>query len=262
MSEEMKLSVEIKNIQPIELSDLTQSLNSLADEYRRFIERSDVVVDPDQVKLYVKEIKTGSVLAELAALAPLALPLINYSATVLKYAEHLKMVYDYLVGNQPHVPRLLERQTLQNLSNIVEPVAKDKGAQLNIGALNLNGNVVVNFNYSSLEANAIQNSARKEIEKLKEPDTGTHSKVLMYLYQARDDMTSKTGDKSIIESIYKGPVKTIFIDENIKSKILRDEPNPFNKAFIVDVFVETIRGVPKLYKVIELYEIIDRDFEE
>lgn len=37
MSNDMKLTIEIKNTEPVELMDLTHSLNSLADEYKKFL---------------------------------------------------------------------------------------------------------------------------------------------------------------------------------------------------------------------------------
>lgn len=259
MSNDMKLTIEIKNTEPVELMDLTHSLSSLADEYKKFLSRSESVMNTDNIKLYVKEIKTGSIITELTALAPFALPFIEHAATIIKYAEYLKGMFEYLTGKTGKPQEIIEKQTFQNLTNIIEPVAKDKGSQFNIGAMTVNGDVTVNFGLSSLEANAAQNTARREIDRLKEPDTGMHSQVLMYLYQARNDVTSTTGDKAIIESIHAGPVKTVFANESIKSKVLADESNLFKKAFVVDAAVETIAGVPKLYRIAEIHDIFDRE---
>lgn len=258
MGNEVKLSIEIKNTHPVELADLTQSLNSLAAEYKSFLSQSQVDIDPEKIKLYVKEIKAGSIITELTPYLVYTLPLFEYSATIISYAEHLKTVYDFLLGKNKE-PLEVVKNTLQNASNILEPVAKDSGAQMNIGAVNVNGDITVNVKLDSLEANAIQNFAKREMEKLKEPDTGIHSRVLMYLYQARNDLASQAGDRTIIESISTSAIKTIFLNDRIKSKILHDEPNPFKKGFIVDVSVETIQGIPKVYKVIDLYDTVDRD---
>ena len=259
MSDNVKLRIEIKNTEPVELMDLTHSLSSLADEYRKFLSKTETMVDTDNVKLYVKEIKTGSIITELTALAPLALPFVEHTVTLIKYAEYLKTMFEYLTGKTGKPKEAIEKQTFQNLANIIEPVAKDKGSQFNIGAMTVNGDVTVNISLSSLEANAAQNTARREVERLLEPVTGLHTQVLMYLFQARNDMSSTTGDKAIIESLHPGPVKTVFANERIKSKVLSDESNLFKKAFIVDVSVETIAGVPKLYRVSEIHDIFDRE---
>ena len=255
----MKLTIEIKNTEPVELMDLTYSLNSLADEYKKFLAKTESMLDTDNIKLYIKEIKTGSIITELTAISPLALPFVEHAITIIKYAKYLQGMFEYLTGKKGKPQEVIEKQTFQNLANIIEPVAKDKGSQLNIGAITVNGDVTVNYSLSSLEANAAQNTARREIERLREPDTGMHSQVLMYLYQARDDISSTTGDKSIIESIYAGPVKTVFANERMKSKVLSDESNLFKKAFVVDASVETIAGIPKLYRISEMYDIFDRE---
>lgn len=111
---------------------------------------------------------------------------------------------------------------------------------------------------NSLEANAAQNAIQREQLRLREPSARAHEKVLMYWWQARNDITGHAGDKAKIESIYDCPVKTLFMDDSIKSAILLDEPYPFKKAFIIDVVVETIEGKPMLYKITRFHEAIDR----
>ncbi len=260
MLNDMKLTVEIKNSAPVELTDLTISLNSLADEYKRFLIKTQNTVNTDDVKLYVKEIKSGSIITELTTIAAQTSLFLDQAGTIIQYATYLKELYGFLIGDQEKPKNPIDKQTYQNLSNIVEPVAKDSGSQFNLGAINLNSeNITVNININSLSANTAQNKARKAIEQLKEPITGLHSQVLMYLYQARNDASSTTGDKSIIESIYNGPVKTIFINETIKAKVLSDEHNVFKKAYVVDASVETISGTPKLYKISDIHDVLDKD---
>ena len=73
--QEAGITVEIKNRNPVELEDLTRSLLSFADEYKRFMAtHSDPLLEED-VRLYVKEIRPGSIIADLTPYAPLALRL-------------------------------------------------------------------------------------------------------------------------------------------------------------------------------------------
>jgi hypothetical protein len=89
---------------------------------------------------------------------------------------------------------------------------------------------------------------------MKEPSSGFHEQVLLYWYQARNDLSAKTGDRAIIESIYTGAVKTVFGLPELKAKMLRD---PFSYAYLVDVFVETVGGKPMLYKISEIHDKIE-----
>jgi hypothetical protein len=92
--------------------------------------------------------------------------------------------------------------------------------------------------------------------------TGIQEKVLLYWYQARNDPRSKSGDRAIIESISTSAVKVVFVNENIKAKILSSSENPFMLAFVVDVAVETIQGRPALYRILEMHDSFERDADK
>jgi len=252
--EEARLTIEIENKRPIELVDLTKSVLGFADEFQRHLAKEHPEVEAADVKLYIKEIHTGSVFADLVAVSPLLLQSISYLNTVISFSAHLKRAYDYLSGKTDDKPPL-EKTSYENLANIVEPIAKDHGSQLNIGTVN--GPVYVQV--TSTEANAAQNSARREIEDLRSVESRLHEKVLLYWYQARGDASSTTGDKGVIESIADHPVKVICANDIIKAQMVLDNENPFKEAYIVDVVVETIKGKPALYKILTLHDKLPRE---
>lgn len=199
-SDETKLTIEIKNERPVELVDLTQSFLSISEEYKRFVAAHPEFDDTAGVKLYIKEIKTGSIIADLIAMAavgvPMALPYITESNHLVEFARHVKSAYDYFLGrSQLKQPLALEKQDLNFLSTFVEPVAKDQGSQLNLIASE-GGNVYVSVNITSQEANATQNVIGRYLAELKEPETRLHEKVLLYWYQARPDLERAVGDAS------------------------------------------------------------------
>lgn len=260
LPEDNKLTVEIKNTRPIELVDLTESLLSLGDEYKRFVAANSDFAATQNVRLYIKEIRTGSVVADVVALAaigvPIALPYIENTVNILDFARYLKAAYGYLTGKEETRPEL-QKQDYTNLSKIIEPVAKDNGAQFNIHASD-SAIVQVTFNINSTEANAAQNKIRREIEQFRETETRIYNQVVLYWHQARPDPRSQVGDRAIIESIAPYPVKTVFEDERAKVEMILGNPNPFRFAYIVDVFVETIKGKPALYKITNVHEPIER----
>lgn len=126
----------------------------------------------------------------------------------------------------------------------------------------INGNVHLEVNLGSLEANAAQNQIRREIIELESPTSQPHEKVLLYWHQAKSDPKSNTGDRGIIESISKTPVKVIFDSEQLKVDILLNDENPLKSAYIVDAVVETINGRPALYKITHLHERFDKPENE
>ena len=250
MEEQAALRVHMELSRPVELTDLTLSLLGLGDEYRDFVERHPEICTKAGAKLYVRKIKSGSIITDLVAMIPGALPFVEHANTVIQFAGHLKIVLDYLLQRTDAKPEL-GRRNLENALKVLEPVAKDPSGGIQIIAMP-ESTVIVNLN--STEANAIQNRARRELEALQEPKVGLHRKVLMYWYQARNDPTSRAGDRAIIESISPRPVKVVFEDDQLKGTILADQENIFRFGYVVDVAVETVQGVPTLYRVLAIHD--------
>jgi hypothetical protein len=255
--EEYRFTIEIRNEQPIELVDLTNSLLSLADEYKRLLARSPEIVDTGETKLYVKEIRTGSIVTDLVAYAPYALPFVEHAKTIIAFGNYLKDVFNHFLGRGDVLPPM-EKANYENITRIVEPIAKDHASQMNC-QLVINGDIKPVIVIDSIQANAIQNGVRKKIEALKEPVAGIREQVLLYWYQARKDLKSQTGDKAVIESINPKPVKTIFVNEDIKTRVLFESQNPFKLAYIVDVAVETIDNKPVVYKILHVHESMETE---
>jgi hypothetical protein len=258
MNENQRLRIEIQNHQPVELTDLTNSFFSAADEYKRFMEAEYGELTKEDVALYVQEIKTGSIITDLIGISPSLPPIITQIsdiATVISFGQYLKNGYAFLLGRIDRRPNF-SRANYENFAGFVEPIAKDNASQLNVNTV-INGNPTLMFNLSSIDANAAQNAAKREIGMLREPSTGLHRNVVLYWYQAKKDITSQTGDRVIIESLYPQPVKVIFDNEIVKTHMLLGVENPFMSAYRVDVAVETIGGKPILYKIMNMHERIE-----
>jgi hypothetical protein len=252
------LVLTLDNSQPVELLDYANVLAAVADEYSGFLEgRADdgAVVGPSDLRLQIAALERGSLIAELAVITPLVLPFMENVNTVITFAEYLKQFFADLVDRSRVAPGA--RRNVENALQIVEPVAKDSGSQLNIQTRTLNQTInnIITINYS--DANVIQNSARRQLEIVREVKTGVHHKVVMTLEQAKKDPTSKVGDRARIESIHPRPVKVVFEPDSLKVEVVASDDNPFHKAFLVDVEIETVYGRPILYKVVALHEALD-----
>ncbi|MFT8276093.1 hypothetical protein ACMSSJ_11200 [Kerstersia gyiorum] len=265
MSEAEKLVITINNTRPVELIDLAQSMLSMASEYRQMLSGTSACDDPDEVKLYVKEVRAGSIVQELVPMAMASLPFIDQFNTVADFARHLSALRAWFLENRSLIGwqgQPLENKSLQNLSAILEPVAKDPGSVMHIGAVTVHGDVHVSVTIGSQEASAIQNNVNHALKEQKKSVSGEHRNVVMYWSQARNDKQAKSGDKAVIESISKAAVKVAFSSDDLKKRMLFDVAHPFEKAFIVDVWAETIHDKPVLYMVHEFRGVLDRDEDE
>lgn len=253
--EDTILTVEINNNKPIELVDLTSSFLSIGEEYQRFVASHPGFAEAPNIRLYIKEINTGSIKADLVAIAtataPYAMPFLSGANSVIGFAKHLKSVYDYFLGKTDGEKPVLQNTEYHHLANIIEPVAKDQGSQINFITQNNNHTeVYLAFTLDSHKANEVQNLIARERLQLKAPETTPYRKKVLYWYQARNDLLSRAGDRGIVESISAAPVKIEFEDDAAKDAMLHGLQNPFLTGYVVDIAVETIQGRPVLYKIL------------
>src|SRR5688572_25583991 len=92
------LTIEIKNAKPVELADLTRAFLAFSDEFGRMVEASEPEAAAADVRLYVKELRTGSIIADVVAISPQLLQGVSYANAVWSFAKHLKGAYDFLAG--------------------------------------------------------------------------------------------------------------------------------------------------------------------
>lgn len=258
--EDVRLVLKINNKEPVELLDLTKSLVSLATNFDRYSTDNGNTKEDREAKLYVKEIRSGSIIVELVELATVGMiPFAENINTVLDFATYFKSSINYFLKGEGKEPELSPVE-YRELSTILNPVAKDKGSQFNLSTT-VNGNVTMNFNLNSNETNAIQNIFEKEIKKLKLPELSDEieERVMLTFFQARSDINSKVGNKGIIEALSKKPMNIVFDKEELKSEVLHSETNPLKTAYLVDAKIETIHNKPSTYRIVKLHEYFEID---
>jgi hypothetical protein len=152
----------------------------------------------------------------------------------------------------------MNKSDLDNFSKIVEPVAKDMAAQLNV-SVNDGSTVVMNFGLTSIEANAVQNAiGRQTMLRPDDIEQDFFEREALFFYQTRDDVKAQTGDKGVIERFSDKPVKLLFASEEVKRAVLEVEENIFRLVFIVDVRVHKVSGRVAAYTVYRVHERFDK----
>lgn len=252
-----KLEITINNTKPVVLTDLTLALLGVGQQFERFIENETAEQDRTNSELFVKEVRAGSIIVELVAQVIPVAPLLWQGGSLFEWLIHAKSVIEWLNGKLTSPPKDLTKQDLKQWNNILEPIAKDNGSQLNF-TVSSGGTVVNQFFINSEQANAAQNAIHRQIDHLSEPDAHIQRKRVMLWYQTKFDDLSQTGNKAIIETISKSPVKVIFENNAVKKALMAGDsrfPKAWHKlAYIVDVRVETVQGVPKVYNILNYYE--------
>lgn len=245
------ITVTIENQQPVELIDFTRSLLALGDQFKRDIENKG---DGFEGKLYVKELRKGSLVAELMVIAATAGAVMEAANLTHGFATNLAATIDWLRAKASK-PEKIDSKQVANISALLEPVAKDNGSNLIISINGDNNSPVIQIN--TTDANAAQNRAQRYIDSLKTPECAVHTKVLMYWDQVRNqDGQPASGEKARIDKLCDRPVKVVFDSRELREEMLYSSVNPLQEAYVVDVEVQTVRERIASYKVLQLHERI------
>lgn len=246
------LTYKIKSDTPINVYELTKSLNSMADELKSInsIRNSEIMIS---------EVRKGSY--EFDFIQTIAVPLLpifmdmNNSLELVKYFFSLKELFTKNESNNETTNVSIENA--QNFQNIIKPITNNtfKNCTIVIGT-----DTKEQITFNSNEAQTIQKKTEKFIsEKKAEKNSllveliNTFEDRLIRFIQTRADNKDK-GNKSVCEFISSEEVITKFANDEIKKTILN---SPYHYGFIVDLEVQYYNRIPKVYRVLDIKEKID-----
>lgn len=251
-----KLEIKINNQTPVGLQDLSLSLLSFNHQFHKFVESETNKEMDIGTELLIKEVRSGSIIVELVSQAVPIVPLLWEGGALSEWVSVVANTCKWLLGKTGAPPKELTKHDLQDFNKIIEPVAKDNGSQININVSD-GGTVINHFSFNSNEGKAMQNQISRLAEDIDTPEDNVHLRRVMYWYQIKFDPESETGNRAIIDGLSKSKIKVTFENNAVKEAMLHAEPKfgkPWHElAYVVDVKVQTIRGVPKEYKVLEYY---------
>lgn len=248
---ERSLIIEYKNGHPIELLHLTASLSALGDQFKRYVAKETGI--PTEARLYVHEVRQGSTIAELVAMAQTAIDLYETLDELGGFAPYIYEQLQTILQLRP-AAKEMDKPEVRNLANLVTPTAVDNKGTMNL-IDNRGGNINM-YTITPVEAAAIQHNAHHLLNS-EFPEQQRFANEPMVLFQLRDAPPGKTGDFGIIDRFSSRHHKLFFGSDDLKDMILHD--NPFEKVFWVDGVVKTAGGKVVAYELSHLREVTPRD---
>lgn len=247
------LIVEFKNKRPLELTTFTASLSALGDQFKRFVTEQGGG-DPE-TRLFVHEIRPGSIIAELIELGKSANDLWEARDYIAPFMPVLKEATEAILNLTP-LAKKLDRPTIRNIANFVQPVTLDNGSQLNV-IDNRGGQVNQVFIVTPPQASAIAYNAQHLLNS-QFPDEQRFVNEPMILFQLRDAPPGKSGDFGIMDRFSPRPLKLTFGSDAVKQAILHENGHPFEQIFFVSGIVKTAGGNVVAYQIHELGDVIPK----
>ena len=130
----IKLEITIKNTTPIVLTDLTMALLGVGQQFEQFIENETTEQHRANTELYIKEVRSGSIVVELIAQAIPVVPLLWEGGSLVEWVGHAKSVIEWLNGKLAKPPKDVSKQDLipftdKNSNNIASNTGGYYGAK-------------------------------------------------------------------------------------------------------------------------------------
>jgi len=254
--ENFKLDVRLRHNKPVDLIDMANSLISLN---HIAISQIGQVHGIKDTKIMLDGVKEGCDIYQLSFIFSHLMPVVESVNTIASFTEHIKryITLEKLPVEQIKKDDNLNTKDAQLIEEFVKPVLADVNSSISIELNGNNNNIVLNINNN--EAKKIKENVGlvKQLKKEKsqeEDKTPQYFKKVLIKLHSTTDTQKKVKDKAYCDDILKGKaVSTIFESIEDKKEVLND---PYNNYFLVDIDVQRIDGVPKLYRVIKVHDII------
>lgn len=262
---EAYISIELNLADPIEISDFAALFAGFGAEFDRHLQREH----PDLVgsaRMYVREVRKGSVIADLFASIPDMIDLMDAAIIVLTFgAIFNQRIRDLIMGKRVVGASKLE---LRDLTRALKAVAEDKDGTLAVkGFRYREGAFHKEFEaaFTTKEARLAITTIERQKDDLDKTENVDHQRVLMVFTRSDvgDVKVGKfSGERVCIEEISGKSLALVYgsdlSEQKIKYEIREADENVFKKGFLVDVNVKKMAtGRPAAYSVTALHDVID-----
>lgn len=262
------LTLTIQNSQPVRLSAFVKAFTSLAHEYSQVVHENNDY-ESDEAEIYVKEVRSGSIVADLIPIAASALPLVISESeriilaieVVEKWRSNLSSLFEGVI------PEGARRTDLKNWADSVESIAKDPRASSTLEAATFEDgkrDVRASFTFNTNQARQITNVIDAEFERLDETKHADFLRVLMVF--TRSDVSDspigkRSGERVLIDEISDKSLAITYgselAEDRIKHEIRESDDNIYKKGFNVDVKVQSSGTRPVAYSIMHVHDVID-----
>lgn len=261
------ITLTINNFQPIELNAFVRAFTSIAKEYQETVNASNDF--EGEAEIFVKEVRSGSIVADLLPVVASTLPIIATHAEqvwlAIEFVEKWKDRITKLASGI--VPENFSRSDLRTFAGAVEAIARDPQASSNLEVATFEDGkrqVKAAFKFRSTEAKAVEKTIEGEYRRLEAERDDNHSRVLMIF--TRSDVgdapkDKRSGERVIIPQISEKDLPIMYAsdlaEQRVKHEIREADDNIFKKGFSVDVSVLYRNARPMVYRILNVHEVVD-----
>lgn len=264
------LILKIETQKPIELGDFVGAFVGLGNQFESYYDATHPSERGD-VKFYVREVRAGSIIAELVPYIAPAVPILAATAAGIKHANDLHKFVETYGRKLSHYFKRGGRDPkatkgdLSDYLKTVAAVAHDPEGGLSLSVYE-DGKTRVAFEFSTRQARAAEANIIEHRSEMDRTSDADHKRVLMTFTRTNVGHAkagARSGERVRIEAIHKRDLPIVYAstlaEERIRHEIAEADDNVYKKAFDVDVNVEQRDGRPIAYRIVALHDVIDID---
>jgi hypothetical protein len=255
--------------QPIEIKDFVGAFTSIGDQFDKFMRANhpDLASEAD---LYIKQIHSGSIVADLLPWLAMSLP------TIIDAMGQVQTVEDFVIRWGSRIAKYTtpggrdEQATRSDLKDFIDGVAaiaNDTNGTMRVEAIAFEDGekkIKAAAHFTTAQAQAARLEMERHQIEMGVPRLSIHKRVLMTFTQSNIknvEPGKRSSERVLIQDLHSKDLPLIYggqiIEERLKHEIRDEDENVFKKGFIVDASLETKNGRPVAIRVTELHQIID-----
>ena len=274
----VRLRLETK--QPIALTNFVSAFVGFGSQFEKFVAREHPDMKTDS-EFYVKEVRSGSIEADLVAWVSYAVPaaaLISSNYPVFIDAIDQAQVFEkFVVDLRARLSAYFQRDgrndeatrsDLTDFAKAVAAIANDPNGAAELEAAAFEDGkrkVRAVFKFKTAEAREAETNIGDHRRELEATTGADHRRVLMTFVRSSVQTTAvgkRSGELVVINALHPKPLPVVYAsslaEQRIKHEIKDGDDNVYKRAFDVDVNVETRSdGTPIAYRIVELHSVID-----
>lgn len=249
--------------EPVEIGDFASLFAGMGGQFDAYL-REHYPDMKGRAQMYVKEVRKGSIVADLMPNIP---DLIGYMDSILIVlgfgALFSKRVRALVLGQ--HLPDA-NKTDLEEIGKTIRALSHDTGGQMTIESVKVEQGVLsknIELKLSTVEARKAEHTIAEQKKALDSVSNVDHERVLMTFERSRKSNTEldKTGELVVIEEVDERPKALIYgsemVGQEIKHEIREADDNIYKKGFVVDANVRLRSGRVVGYVVTKVHQIID-----
>lgn len=260
----------------IELERLGDGFAGLARHFRRHL--IDSGVDPEKApsKLFVTDLRHGSVEFEVATAATLyvyALSAANGVVVWLDFYERVKNTLDYLAGRASR-PENYNRDDARDYDAFLKTITGKRGASLRVRRAKFEQRTgkretIAEFDFNENDVSHASLTLARDTSDIFQPEDPLLPRYhktengVPFIWHRTDREKGKasgqTSDRGIVAKVSDKPLPVYFASEieNQKDQMTKVKNNPFDLIYMVDVGVEYENdGTPRSYTILNIHKVV------